>query len=89
MFEILASPFEKSVKLFEKEESSQKIVYEKHLSLTKFMNRLYTQIEMEEISDVNHALTCIKSALIYKDIDFRSIFKKTNGTKKIQESGSQ
>jgi hypothetical protein len=47
---------------------------DKVLSITYFINKLFSNMETNELSEVNVTLSHIKAALIYKGVDFSIIF---------------
>ena len=47
---------------------------EKVMSVTYFINKLFSETETTELSEVNQTLAKVKAALIYKGLDFSIIF---------------
>jgi len=77
LFDKIAGNFENSRKLFERDEANGQPALEKHLSLDSLLTKLYHWNEQSDISCIDITLACIKSALIYKGVDFRAIFVKS------------
>lgn len=50
------------------------VVDEKHLNLPFFFSKLFTLSEVRDVTEVDQTLSQIKSALIYKGVDFGIIF---------------
>lgn len=50
----------------------------KVLSITYFINKLFSNIETTELSEVDQTLENIKAALIYKGLDFSIVFAENS-----------
>ena len=48
------------------------------LSITYFINKLFSEVETSELSDIDVTLSHIKAALIYKGLDFSIIFAENS-----------
>jgi len=51
---------------------------DKVLSITYFINKLFSEIETNELSEVNQTLSHLKAALIYKGLDFSIVFAENS-----------
>jgi hypothetical protein len=63
---------------------------EKFLNIFFFSNRLFTKRESEEVDEVDVTLQLLKSALIYKGLDFSAIFSEKSDEepkKRLQRKG--
>ena len=59
-------------------EQSEPVAEVKHLNLPFFFSKLFTLSEFKDVSEVDLTLSQIKSALIYKGVDFGIIFAEAN-----------
>ena len=72
LFDVMAERFTSAkVKL-----SDEPAEEEKFLNIFFFSNRLFTKRESEEVDEVDVTLQLLKSALIYKGLDFSAIFSE-------------
>jgi hypothetical protein len=60
------------------EEQSEPTADVKYLNLPFFFSKLFTLSEFKDVSEVDQTLSAIKSALIYKGVDFGIIFAEAN-----------
>ena len=51
---------------------------QKVLSITYFINKLFSNIETNELNEIDQILQNIKAALIYKGLDFSIVFAENS-----------
>ena len=69
LFDVVGEKFNTS-----REEGGASNDEEKVLSVTYFINKLFTTTETTEMSEVDQVLMNVKAAMIYKGLDFSIIF---------------
>lgn len=69
LFEVVGEKYNTSKKQGNSSNDDEKV-----LSITYFINKLFSQVETVEINEIDQVLQNIKATLIYKGLDFSIIF---------------
>lgn len=69
MFEVVAEKYNTN-----REEGTNSNEDDKVMSITYFINKLFSTVETSELNEIDVILQNIKAALIYKGLDFSIVF---------------